>query len=234
MRVEIYSDIACPWCYIGERRFRRALAAYPRADEVNVVFRPYQLDPGAPERAVPLLEHLQQRFGRPVDEMFEQVSAAGADEGIDFAWDRTLSVNTLTAHRLLHLAEREYGAEIQHALAEELFAAYFSRGGDVAEHEFLLGLAISVGMDESRVRDFLTSAEGLIATQTEIDTARELGITAVPTFVFEGQFAVQGAQSASTFLQMLERAAEQTHSTSARAGEANSADDTCASGSCAI
>ncbi len=207
MKVEIYSDVACPWCYIGERRFARALAAYPGGDRVEVVYRSYQLDPEAPAEAVPMMEYLRRRFGDRVDGMLERVSENARVEGIEMAWDRALSVNTLTAHRLLRLAEREYGPAVQRALVEKLFEAHFSEGGDVADHDLLTSLAESVGMDGERVRSYLASGEGEAETRSEIDDARRLGITAVPTFVFEGKWAVQGAQPASTFLQALEQVA---------------------------
>src|SRR5690554_4302487 len=100
MKVEIYSDIVCPWCYIGDRRFARALAAFPGAAQVDVVYRPYQLDPDAPEEPIPLKSYLERRFGRPVDGMLQRVSETAREEGIEMDWDRALSVNTLTAHRL--------------------------------------------------------------------------------------------------------------------------------------
>src|SRR5690606_33521353 len=115
MKVEIYSDVACPWCYIAERRFARALAAYPGGDRVEVVYRSYQLGPEAPAEAVPMMEYLSRRFGDRVDGMLERVSENARVEGIEMAWDRALSVNTLTAHRLLRLAEREYGPAVQRA-----------------------------------------------------------------------------------------------------------------------
>lgn len=231
MKVEIYSDIACPWCYIGERRFMRALAAYPKADEVEVVFRSYQLDPSTPEEPMPMKEYLERRFGRPVEGMLSQVSENARGEGIEMVWDRAVAVNTLTAHRLLRLAEVEYGATLQRALAEKLFEAYFTRGGNIADHGLLTELAVSVGMDEARVRDYLASGEGLKETKAALDAAQQLGIRAVPTFVFEGKFAVQGAQSASTFLQALEEVARQT----AQVGGDDGADDgSCADGSCTV
>jgi len=231
MKVEIYSDIACPWCYIGERRFMRALAAYPKADEVEVVFRSYQLDPSTPEEPMPMKEYLERRFGRPVEGMLSQVSENARGEGIEMVWDRAVAVNTLTAHRLLRLAEVEYGATLQRALAEKLFEAYFTRGGNIADHGLLTELAVSVGMDEARVRDYLASGEGLEETKAALDAAQQLGIRAVPTFVFEGKFAVQGAQSASTFLQALEEVARQT----AQVGGDDGADDgSCADGSCTV
>lgn len=231
MKVEIYSDIACPWCYIGERRFMRALAAYPKADEVEVVFRSYQLDPSTPEEPMPMKEYLERRFGRPVEGMLSQVSENARGEGIEMVWDRAVAVNTLTAHRLLRLAEVEYGATLQRALAEKLFEAYFTRGGNIADHGLLTELAVSVGIDEARVRDYLASGEGLEETKAALDAAQQLGIRAVPTFVFEGKFAVQGAQSASTFLQALEEVARQT----AQVGGDDGADDgSCADGSCTV
>src|SRR5690606_15920826 len=116
MKVEIYSDVACPWCYIGERRFARALAAFPGAEDVEVVFRPYQLDANTPHQAVPMAQYLERRFGRPVNDMLGRVTSEAGREGITMNWDRALAVNTRTAHRLMRLAEREYGAEVQRAL----------------------------------------------------------------------------------------------------------------------
>lgn len=236
MKIEIYSDIACPWCYIGEHRLARALAAYPRGDEVEVVFRSYQLDPDAPETAVPLREYLEQRYGASAAEMLERVSEAARGEGIELDWDRALSVNTLTAHRLLRLAELEYGASTQRALAERLFEAHFTRGGDVADTELLAELAAAVGMDAARVREYLDSGEGLEETRYEIYQAQRLGIRSVPTFILEDRYAVQGAQPASVFLQALEQVtaklAEEGGSDNATGGSSD--DDACADGSCAL
>lgn len=251
MKIEIYSDLACPWCYIGERRLSRALAAYPRGDEVEVVYRSFQLDPTAPEAAVPHSEYMERRYGQAVSAMLGQVSDAARGEGIEMDWDRALAVNTLTAHRLLRLAEEEHGAATQRALVEKLFDAHFSGGGDLADHELLVNLAVSVGMDEARVRAYLASDEGLEETRYELDQARRLGIQSVPTFIFEGKFAVQGAQPASVFLQALEeiaaRLAQEAPEDAAQASAtaANSAqndaaatdagtDATCDDGGCAV
>lgn len=204
MKIEIYADVACPWCYIGERRLARAMAAFPGERDIEVIFRPYQLDPGAPEIATPIARYLARRFGRPVDEMLARVKTVAAGEGITIDWDRVLAVNTRTALRLVRLAERELGAGMQRALMERLFEEHFTRGGDIADHGQLTDLAASVGMDAERVRTYLASSEGEPELRAEIDEARARGVQAVPTFVFDGQYVVEGAQPASTFLQVLE------------------------------
>jgi len=229
MKVEIYADVVCPWCYIGERRFARALAAFPQADRVEVVHRSYQLDPEAPGEAAPLKQYLARRYGALVEGMLARGTEAAAAEGIVMDWDRALAVNTLTAHRLLGLAEREYGAEVQRALLDKLFEAHFTRGMDVADHERLADLAASVGMARARVQAYLASDEGLAETREALARARRIGVRAVPTFVFDGEYAVEGAQPASVFLQVLEEAASRN-----TPGEAGEADDACADGACAV
>jgi predicted DsbA family dithiol-disulfide isomerase len=210
MKVEIYSDVVCPWCYIGERRFARAVTEFPDRGEVEVVFRPYQLDPGAPETAAPLTDYLEKRYGAAASGMRGRVSDVAAGEGIEVNWDRALSVNTRTAHRLLRLAEREYGAEVQRALLEALFAAHFTHGGDVADHAQLTGLAASVGMDPGRIAEYLASDEGARELEAELDGARARGVTAVPTFVFDGRYVVEGAQPTAVFLDVLRQVRERS------------------------
>jgi predicted DsbA family dithiol-disulfide isomerase len=226
VKVEIYSDVVCPWCYIGERRLARAIAALPAAAQVEVVFRPYQLDPQAPEEAVPLPEHLARRFGSRVGGMLERVSAAGRGEGLSFAWDKALSVNTRTAHRLLLWAEQTYGPGPQRALAERLFALYFTQGGNIADVDQLAGAAAEAGMDGDRARAHLRSDEGVQALEGELAKARDLGISAVPTFVIDGEHVVEGAQPVATFVDILEHAAR-TAAAATADGE-SCADDTCA------
>jgi predicted DsbA family dithiol-disulfide isomerase len=204
MRVEIYSDVACPWCYIGKARFERALAAFDGAEAVEVVYRPYQLDPRAPGTAMPMLEYLERRFGPGGRQMADRVIGEARREGLDMDYDRGLAANTLGAHRLLRLAEREAGAEVQRAVAEALFRAHFSEGQDISDTEVLAEVATRAGMDARRVRDYLGSGEGRAEVEAEIEQARRLGITAVPTFVIDGTYAVQGAQPTATFLSVLE------------------------------
>ena len=235
LKVEVFSDVACPWCYVGERRLARALAAFPQADRVEVVFRPYQLDPTLPETPAPLRERLAEKFGAQLDAVLRQTAAAAAGDGLELRFDRALSVNTLTAHRLLRLAEREGGAEVQRALAERLFAAHFTDGRNVADPAVLAELAAAVGLDRARVEAYLASDEGLAEVRGEIAHAQRLGIRAVPTFVFDGRYAVQGAQPPSAFLQVLEEVQREA-AAAAGAGAAGSdagSDASCVDGACA-
>ena len=202
MKVEIYSDIACPWCYIGEKRFSTALAGHS-GDPVDVVFRPYQLDPSAPAAPRPLIEALRGKFGPNVQQMLGRVTDAAREEGIAMDWDRAVAANTLTAHRLLQLALRDYGPGVQRALAERLFDAHFTGGGDVGDVALLTELAVAAGMDRGRTRDYLASDDGLTETRAAIDQARALGIRAVPTFVFDEKYSVEGGQPSSVFAEVL-------------------------------
>lgn len=210
MKIEVYSDIACPWCYLGERRLARALKRFPGRDDVEVVFRPFQLDPTLSDRAVPLLAELERKFGANAKAMTERITETGSIEGIDFVWTHALAVNTLTAHRLLRLAEREYGAAVQRDLAGKLFEAHFEEGADVSDPGELTALAVECGLDAKRVAEYLASDEGLAETKAEIATAHDLGVTAVPTFIIDEQYAVQGAQPPEIFLQVLEQVAAES------------------------
>jgi len=213
MKVEIYSDVACPWCYIGKVRFDRALDAWAEVvgaealEAVEVAFRPFQLDPGAPAEAVPMPQYLARRFGPSAGAMADRVSDAARGEGLVMDLDRGLVVNTLQAHRLMWFAEREHGPDVQLALAESLFEAYFAEGADVGDPAALAEVASRAGMDPKRVLAFLASEQGTLEVKASVAAAQRLGVTAVPTFVFDGRYAVQGAQPSATFLQVLEQVA---------------------------
>lgn len=231
MKIEIYSDIVCPWCYIGERRLERALAALPPGQRIEVVFRPYQLDSNAPETAVPLTQYLERRFGGRKDGMLDAVTQAAEGEGITIAWDRALSVNTRTAHRLLQWALREGGLEVQRKLAAELFALHFTHGGNVGDVEQLAAAAASVGLDADRARTYLASGEGVRELEAELGKASELGIASVPTFVIDGRYAIQGAQPVSALVHILEQVLS-TQPSSEDTSEDTRA-NSCADGVCA-
>ena len=230
MKVEIYSDVACPWCYIGQRRFQRALAALPLGNRVEVVYRSYQLDPTMPHDPVPMNEYLQRRFGARSEGMQQQVAEAARGEGIEIDFAGGVIVNTLTAHRLLRLAEQEYGVAVQRGLTEKLFEAHFERGQDISNHGVLSDLAAAVGTDVARVRDYLGSGEGLKETRAAIEAASALGVRAVPTFVFDGQHALEGAQPTSTFLQVI----EQLDAAATKSGSGSEGDAYCVDGACSV
>jgi predicted DsbA family dithiol-disulfide isomerase len=208
MKVEVYSDIACPWCYIGKHRFEQALAQFPAAAAVEVVYRPYQLDPGAPAAARPHREYLDQRYGPQSAQMDARVAQLGKDAGIDFDFDAALHVNTFDGHRLLRLALTGYGPRTQAELKEKLLAARFADGGNVGDHAQLADLAAAVGIDRQRALDYLGTDEGAAETTAELARARAIGVTSVPTFVFEGTWAVAGAQEVDTFRDVLRQVAE--------------------------
>ena len=209
MKVEVYSDIACPWCYLGKHRFERALSAYSGAESIEVVYRPYQLDPGAPAVASSHREYLDRRYGPDSAQLDAHVAKLGRGEGIAFDFDKALHVNTLDGHRLLRLALTEYGPAVQATLKEKLLAARFAEGGNVGDHRQLVEAAAAVGIDRARAAAFLASDEGGKEVLDEIAEAQELGVSSVPTFVFEGRWAVRGAQDAGTFLRVLEQVAAQ-------------------------
>jgi predicted DsbA family dithiol-disulfide isomerase len=213
MRVDIYSDVACPWCYIGQARFERALSQFPGSEHVEVRYRPYQLDPRAPMSAEPMYDYLERRFGARGRAMASHVIGIARGEGLEMDYDHGLSVNTLNAHRLLMLADREHGAAIQRALMHRLFDAHFSQGKDIGAPRVLAELAGEVGMDPDAARNYLETGEGAGEVQEAITDAQRLGVSAVPTYVFDDKYIVEGAQPTELFLQALSMLAEEAAAT---------------------
>jgi len=203
MKVDIYSDVACPWCYIGQARFERALGQFEGAEHVEVRYRPYQLDPRAPADAEPMYDYLERRFGARARAMAAHVIGIARGEGLEMDYDRGLTVNTLNAHRLLALADREPGADTQQALMRRLFDAHFAEGQDVGDPRVLAAIAGEVGMDADAVRNYLETDEGTGEVREEIAAAQRLGVNAVPTYVFDDKYIVEGAQPEELFLDAL-------------------------------
>lgn len=228
MKVEIYSDVACPWCYIGTARFERALAAFPGASDVEVSYRPFQLNPTTPTTAQPLYDYYDQLFGPGFRARHAEVADVARREGLDFHLERAQAVNTFTAHRLLWLTERDYGPAAQRALKVGLLRTYFTDGGDVGDPTTLVTLAVDAGVDKDTATAWLAGDDGAEETRAAIDAARELGVSAVPTFVFDGRYAVSGAQEASVFLSALE------HVVAESASAVGDGDAACSDGSCAV
>lgn len=227
VKVEIYSDIACPWCYVGKTRFERALSVFPGGRDVEVVYRPFQLDPAAPREARGHREVLAAKFGPRAVAMDERITRLGAAEGITFDFGTVLENNSLLAHRLLRFALEEYGAEAQTRLKGRLMAAHFGEGMDIGDPAQLTAAALAAGLDPAAATAFLAGDRLTDEVLAEIDEARRLGITAVPTFVFEGQWAVQGGQETSTFLRVLEQVAKETAEVAAEDTAGACADGAC-------
>ena len=213
LMIEVWSDIVCPWCYIGKRRLERALTTL--ADDpafgvaIDVVYRPFQLDPTAPfGRSEPVVDAYARKFGgvERARAMIEHVTRIAADEGLEFRLDRARRANTADAHRMLWWTLRDHGAVPQAALKERLMAAYFTEGADIGDLEVLAGCAADIGLDSDVARR-LTGDEGVESLAVGLQRAADLGITAVPTYVLASTWSIPGAQDAETFTGVLRRAA---------------------------
>jgi predicted DsbA family dithiol-disulfide isomerase len=212
--VEVWSDVVCPWCYIGKRRFAAALeqlAGDPTFDtDVEIVYKPYQLDPKAPPgTATPVRDAYARKFGGPerAEAIIEHLTATAAADGLEFHLDQAQRANTRDAHRLLWYAEQHGGPTAQDALKERLLSAYFTRGRNVGDTDVLTDEAVAVGFDGDAVRHFLDSDEGRVEVERELAYAAEAGITAVPTYVIDHRWSVPGAQDPEVFVTVLRRLA---------------------------
>jgi predicted DsbA family dithiol-disulfide isomerase len=208
VKVEIWSDVVCPWCYVGKARFEEGLRRLGWDDgDVEVTFRPFELDPHVPPGGEEIGEYLRRKFGSAatVEAIEGRVAEAGAELGLAFDWSKVRRVNTFDAHRLLEWALTTAGGKAQARLKRRLMQAYFAEGGDVSDHGALAAMAAEVGLDAAAAAEVLEGggySEEVRAAERE---ARELEIHAVPTFVVERRFAIPGAQDPETFVQVLAR-----------------------------
>jgi predicted DsbA family dithiol-disulfide isomerase len=208
MRVEIWSDVVCPWCYVGTRRFDEAVARLDGTG-VEVVHRAFELDPNVPPEGRDLAEYLGRKFGgaQRVAQTHDRLARAAADVDVDFRWEGKRRVNTFDAHRLAAWALDVAGPAAQHDLHQRLFRAYFTDNTDLADHGALAGLAAEAGLDPEGAAEVLATGAYDDAVRADEARAGELDIHAVPTFVIEGRWAIPGAQDIDTFVELLERAA---------------------------
>jgi len=229
MQVEVWSDVVCPWCYIGKRRLESALEQFPHRDQVEVVWRSFQLDPSVPEGEVhATLPALAAKYGSSVEAMranMARVEGLAAAEGLDYHLADGLSGNTLLAHELLHLAA-EHG--VRNELKERLLHAYFVEQRSVFDVESLVALGAEVGLDAAEARAALTDRRFLSAVRQDGATAQALGATGVPFFVVDRKYGAAGAQPAELLLQILERAWADAHPLSTVPAAEGCADDSCA------
>ncbi len=234
MNVEIWSDVVCPWCYLGMRRFERAAAAFGRAGEVTVTYRSFELDPGAPaQRTGTHAEHLARKYGMTIEQAEEsgrQMTQRAAAEGLEFRFDLMRGGSTFDAHRLLHLA-RDHGLQPQ--LKERLMRATFTEGSPVSDRDSLVRLATEAGLPAAKAAAVLDGDAYAEAVRADEQQAARYGITGVPFFVADGKFAVGGAQPPEVLLQLLQRAHADSKPVALVTGESAS-EGTCDDGSCAI
>jgi predicted DsbA family dithiol-disulfide isomerase len=204
--VEIWSDIACPWCYIGKRRFEAALGQFEHRDDVDVTWRSFELDPAAPrERTGDRAERLAEKYGMTVEQAREaeqRLTGVAASEGLAFRFDIARSGTTFDGHRLVHLAETH---GLQDKMKERLLRAYFTEGELMSDQDTLVRLAAEVGLDEQEVRELLVGDSYTDEVRADERTAGELGIRAVPTFVVDRKLGASGAQPPEALLDLLRR-----------------------------
>ena len=207
MRVEIWTDVVCPWCYVGKRRFERALAGFEHRGDVEVVHRAYQLNPAAPKDATTSRrENLKSKYRLSDDQvtaMNRQMEETARAEGLDYDLSGDLTGNTFDAHRVLHLA---LAHGVQDQVIERLYRAYFTERRSVFDHASLVALAAEADLDAEEVRRMLASNDYADAVTQDIEEARALGASGVPFFVVDGRYGVSGAQAPEVFAQVLERA----------------------------
>jgi len=227
VRIDVWSDVICPWCYLGKRRLETALGQLDWGDEVELRWRAYQLDPHAGPEPGDLRVALERKYGPGAFEgMTTRLTALGEAEGLDYRFDRALRVNTADAHRLLAWAWAEGGAAAQGPLAERLFRAYFTEGADVSDHGTLAGLAAEGGLDFDDASEVLAGRAFADEVASDLMEAVDRQITGVPAFVVEDLFLVPGAQDVDTFVSVLTRARERLAPASATGdGEVRAVDD---------
>ena len=235
MKVEVWSDVVCPWCYIGKRRFEQALARFAHRDRVDVVWKAFELDPSrhSSDTGGGHAERLAVKYGRTVpqaQEMLDSMTAAGAAEGLAFCFDLAHASNTFDAHRVLHLAG-EHG--VQDAVKERLLQAHFSEGEPVGDHEVLVRLGAEAGLNAAEVRAVLADGRYADDVRAEQSEATALGINGVPFFVIDRRYGISGAQSPDVLLQAMEQAWSQRSSLTLVTGDKGSCEGD-AKGACAV
>lgn len=231
MRVEIWSDVVCPWCYIGKRRFEAALAQFEHAGDVEVAWRSFELDPNAPPvQTEPHAERLARKYGvslQQVEAMDARLVGEAKKEGLDFRLAESKGGNTFDAHRLIHFAGESGRAG---EMKERLMKAYFTEGVAIGERGELVRLAVEVGFDEADVKGMLSSDQFANEVRADEARARAFGISGVPFFAIDERYGVSGAQPTDVLLDALRQAYVNSQMVVVGGDDA----DSCADGSCAV
>jgi predicted DsbA family dithiol-disulfide isomerase len=206
MQVEIWSDVVCPWCYLGKRRFEQALGSFEHRDEVEVTYRSFELDPTAPVGVTsPTVQMLASKYGmsaRMAEQAQRQMEQRAAGDGLVFKMDGLLSGNTRDAHRLLQLAK---AADRQPELMERLHSAYFTEQTSIFDHHALTQLAVDAGLDKDEAATVLAGDEYSAEVESDEATAHSLGVSGVPFYVINRRYGISGAQPAEAITQVLEK-----------------------------
>lgn len=211
MRVDIWSDVRCPFCYIGKRNFEKGLAQFADKDKIEVVWHSYELDPTLKtDENIDILDYFVESKGMPKDQAQQMLAhpiAMGKSVGIDFQFEKSILANSFKAHRLIQMAQANgLGNEAE----EALFKAHFTDGVNIDSDEELLKLGLSIGLEKEKVEELFTSAIFEQEVKQDIFRAQQLGIRGVPYFVFNDKYAVSGAQPMETFLGALEKSYSET------------------------
>jgi len=218
VKVEIWSDVVCPWCYVGKRRFEAGLAHFEHRDQVQVEWKSFELDPGAHSQSADgdspagdYADRLARKYGTSrsgAQQMLDTMTAAAAAEGLDFHFERAIKANTFDAHQVIHLAG-ERG--VQDAVKERLLLAYFTEGEAVGDRSVLARLGADAGLDPDEVLAALDEQRYAGAVRDDESEASRLGVSAVPFFVVDRRYGIAGAQPAEEILQVLQQAWSQSH-----------------------
>lgn len=207
MKVDIWSDIRCPFCYIGKRKLEKALAQFPQKDKVEVEWHSFELDPSLKTKAgIPVYDYLAQRKGISLEnsvQLHEQLSESARQVGLSYHFDKAVVANSFDAHRLVQLAKLN---GLGDAAEERLFKAYYTEGKDISDHLTLIIIGDEIGLDGKAVKQMLNSDALTDEVRYDEKQAQELGINGVPFFVINDRYGVSGAQQPEVFLQTLEKA----------------------------
>ncbi|MEO0543855.1 MAG: DsbA family oxidoreductase [Pseudomonadota bacterium] len=209
--VDVISDVMCPWCLIGKRRLQAAADIVAGEIELEIHWRPFQLDATLPDEGLDRQTYLENKFGGPdrAKEIYGHIKQTGAEEGIDFAFDKiAVSPNTLNAHRLIRFAG-EVDSNTQNAVVEELFDSFFIQGGHIGDLDILADIGANAGMDRSALLARLASEEARDETSAEVTRASQMGVTGVPCFIFDRKIAVMGAHPADHLVEAMREAVRQ-------------------------
>ncbi|NCB69893.1 MAG: DsbA family oxidoreductase [Bacteroidia bacterium] len=206
MKIEIWSDVMCPFCYIGKRNFEKALAQFPDSDKLEIVWKSFLLDPSVPDIATESYEdYLVKRKGLSAEQvrgMLKNVTQMASEAGLDYHFERAVMVSSQKAHQLIQFAKsRNLGNEAE----ERLFYAYFTEGKSIADHDTLIQLGVEIGLDAAELQAAFTDEQYAYQVSQDIQEARNIGVNGVPFFVFNRKYAISGAQPPQAFLETLRK-----------------------------